>query len=137
MKAKLHHFAYIIKPDTLSLTVELFEKFNCTISYQEEKATWCMLEQKPLPVDIQIIEFKSPEVSREIKNSTHICFLSDNPQSDLDEIKKWAKKKSIRFEQGKWSDEMLWFDLPGIFGNFVIEIMHKNIVNSKNISTRK
>jgi hypothetical protein len=30
--------------------------------------------------------------------------------------------------RGGWSEKELWFDLPDVFTNFVIEIMHTSIV---------
>ncbi len=130
MNTKLHHFAYIVKQGKLPLVIEVFKKLGCVISYQEKGTTWCMLEQKSIPVDIQIIEFESPELSEKIKISTHICFLSDNPQADLEKIKRWAEEKNVKFKQGEWSKEMLWFDLPDVFGNFVIEIMNTSVIKS-------
>ena len=127
MKLKLHHFAYNIKPNKLELVLELLEKLGCTLSYREENARWCMVEQKPIPIDIQIIETADQQVPIEKKTSTHIAFLSDTPKEDIEEIKQWLDKKGVNFKQGGWSDKELWFDLPDIFINFVIEIMHTSV----------
>jgi hypothetical protein len=128
MSIKLHHFAYNIKPNTLETVMELFELLGCTLAYREGEKRWCMIEQKPIPVDIQIIETKDEEIPLEIKTSTHIAFLSDSPKEDIDRIEEWAKEKKVTFKRGGWSDKELWFDLPGIFTNFVIEIMDNSII---------
>lgn len=128
MKTVLHHFAYNISPNNLELVVELFELLGCQISYREDNARWCMLEQKPIPVDIQIIEVSDNTVSIDKKKNTHIAFLSDNPKSDIEQIEKWVKQKNINFIKGQWQPEMLWFDLPNIFVNFVVEIMDELVV---------
>ena len=128
MKVKLHHFAYTIRPNSLELVLELLEKLGCTLTYREKKARWCMVEQKPIPIDIQMIETEDQPIPIKKKTNTHIAFLSDTPKEDIKEIKQWLEKKDINFKQGGWSDKKLWFDLPDVFINFVIEIMHTSIV---------
>ena len=128
MKATLHHFAYNIKPNSLELIIELFKIFNCTISYRRKNERWCMIEQKHIPIDIQIIETKDKEIPLEKKINTHIAFLSETPKNDIYEIEQWCKNKNLKFKQGQWSEKELWFDLPDIFTNFVIELMHTSVV---------
>lgn len=128
MKIKLHHFAYNITPNNLELVIELFEKLGCAPAYREKNARWCMIAQKSIPVDIQIIEIKDKSIPIKKKTDTHIAFLSDKPKEDIKMIKQWSKNKNIKFRQGGWSGKELWFDLPDVFTNFVIEIMHTSIV---------
>lgn len=128
MNVKLHHFAYNITPNSLELVIELLDKLGCTLDYREKNARWCMIQQKPNPIDIQIIETNDKIIPFEIKTNTHISFLSDTPKEDIDEIKKWAKTKGVAFKHGGWSDKELWFDFPELFVNFVIEIMHTSVV---------
>jgi hypothetical protein len=87
-----------------------------------------MFEQQPTPIDIQIIEIHDPIVPLKRKINTHIGFISDTPKEDIQEIKKWCKTQKIRCRDGGWSEKELWFDLPDIFCNFVIEIMHTSVV---------
>jgi len=87
-----------------------------------------MVKQKPISLTIQIIETKDRPISIKQKVNTHIAFLSNTPKKDIEEIKRWAGNKNIKFRHGGWSDKELWFDLPGLFTNFVIEIMHTSIV---------
>ncbi|MCD6229376.1 MAG: hypothetical protein J7K00_01065 [Candidatus Diapherotrites archaeon] len=128
MNIKLHHFAYNTTPNNLELVLELLEKLGCTLAYRKENARWCMIEQKPIPIDIQIIETTDQPISIEKKTNTHIAFLSDTPKEDIEEIKQFLKDKSVKFRQGSWSDKELWFDLPDISVNFAIEIIHTSMV---------
>jgi len=128
VKVKLHHFAYNISPDSLELIAELLENFGCNIVYREKNARWCMIQQSTVPIDIQLIETKDKIIPISRKTNTHIAFLSDSPKEDIEEIELWCMEKNVRFRHGKWSDKEFWFDLPEIFINFVIEIMHTSIV---------
>ena len=124
MKVELHHFAYNITPNSLELVLELFKKFDCTVSYREKDAHWCLIKQELIPINIQIIETKDkPIATINKKINTHIAFLSDFVKDDIKEIKQWSEDKNIKFKQGKWSEKEQWFDLPDIFVNFVVEIM--------------
>ena len=125
----LHHFAYNITPNNLEFILELLDKMGCSLAYREGEARWCMIEQKPISINIQIIETQDSPVSDiEKKVNTHIAFLSENPREDILKLEKWADDKGIGFRYGSWSERELWFDLPDIFVNFVIEIMHTSIV---------
>ncbi len=127
-KMRLHHFAYAINQNSLEIVLELFEKFGCTLSYRDGEARWCMLEQKPINVDIQIIEVKGESAPIENKLNVHIAFLSNDPRGDIKKISEWCLNKKIIFRKGCWSDKELWFDLPEIFNNFVVEIMHTSVI---------
>ena len=127
MNVKLHHVAYNITPNSLELVLEFLEKLGCAPTYREKNARWCMIQQKPNPINIQIIETKDQPIPIEKKINAHIAFLSDAPKEDIEEIKQWSKDNNINFRQGGWSDKELWFDLPDVFTNFVIEIMHTSI----------
>ncbi len=127
MKVKLHHFAYTIRPNSLELVLETLEKLGCRLAYREKNARWCIIEQKPIHIGIQIIETGDRRIPIEEKINTHISFLSDSPKEDIKELKEWFESKNIKFRQGSWSDKQLWFDLPDAFTNFVIEIMHSSV----------
>jgi hypothetical protein len=127
MTTTLHHFAYNVKPGQLELVLELFEMLGCSLAYREGEKRWCLIEQKPIPIDIQIIETEDAAIPLEKKTNTHIAFLSDSPKEDIDNVEAWAKTKNIKFIRGGWSEKELWFDLPDVFTNFVVEIMHISI----------
>lgn len=130
MKTVLNHFAYDIRPNTLELFIQLAQELWCFVWYRIWDARRCNIEQKNLPdIFVQIIEIDDIPVAIDKKTNTHIAFLSDSPKEDLDYIKQWCESKKVRFNQGAWSDRELWFDLPDIFVNFVIEIMHTSVVN--------
>jgi len=87
-----------------------------------------MVGQKQLRFAIQIAEVSdSPITNIDIKKRTHIAFISDDPQAIIDKVEIWAKSKNINFRQGGWSDKERYFDLPDIFVNIVVEIMHTSI----------
>lgn len=127
MKTILHHFAYNITQDNLELVIELFEKMGCELSYRKGEERWCLMKQGKNIIQIIETNYQS-NVEIDQKTDTHIGFLSDDPVGDIEEIKKLFKSKNINFRQGRWSDKELWFDLPDVFANFVIEIMHTSIV---------
>ncbi len=89
MATTLHHFAYNIKSNQLELVLEMFEILGCTIAYREKDKRWCLVEQKPIPIDIQIIETEDSKVPIKAKINTHIAFLSDSPKEDIDKIEEW------------------------------------------------
>ena len=128
MKTTLHHFAYNIAPDSLELVLKVFKKLDCDLSYRKKNARWCMIKQVTVPAAIQIIETKDKPTPTKRKINTHIAFLSHSPKEDIENIKQWLNSKNIKFKQGGWSDKELWFDLPDVFTNFVIEIMHTSVV---------
>ena len=127
MTVKLHHVSYNIAPNSLESVLELLKKLGCSLTHREKNARWCMIQQTPNPINIQIIETKDQPIPIEKKTNTHIAFLSDTPKEDIKKIKQWSKENNINFRQGGWSDKELWFDLPNVFINFVIEIMHTSI----------
>lgn len=128
MATILHHFAYSIRPNKLELVLELFEIFGCTLAYRKNDERWCLVEQKPVLIDIQIIETENNQIPLNTKINTHIAFLSDSPKDDIDKVEQWSRSKNIEFQRGGWSDKELWFDLPDVFTNFVVEVMHTAIV---------
>ncbi len=123
-KTKLHHFAYNIKPNTLETFLKIFK----LLSYREWNKRWCMIEQKPLKIDIQIIETEDKKITTEERIMTHIAFLSDSPKQNIEQIEKFASKNNLRFTKWWWNDKEFWFDFPDIFNNFVVEIMHTSVV---------
>lgn len=88
-----------------------------------------MIEQKPTPIDIQIIEKDCKPIDIDSKINTHIAFISNKPKNDIERVKSWAKENNIEFRAGAWTDNEFWFDLPQIFQNFVVEIMDKSVID--------
>jgi hypothetical protein len=87
-----------------------------------------MVAQQPLRFAIQIVEVdEKPIIDIDLKRKVHVAFLSDNPQEVINKVEAWAQNKSINFRQGGWSEIERYFDLPDLFVNFVVEVMHTSI----------
>ena len=125
----LHHCAYKITPNSLEFVMDLFGQLGCRNSYWENGARWAMIEQNNRDTIIQFIETDclEPQPTEDKKNS-HIAFLSNDPQKDVSIIKQWICKQNKEVLVGHWSDTELYFDCPTVFIDFVVEIMHKSIV---------
>ena len=90
-----------------------------------------MINQAPSNINIQVSEVSDqPIADLNKKIQTHIAFISEDPQKVINVIKEWANKKGFSFREGKWSDTELYFDLPDLFVNFAIEVMHTSVLNS-------
>lgn len=126
----LHHYAQQIIPNSLGDVLEMYEKLNCKVIYKPEtKIPWALVGQEQLKFAIQVLESESkPIEDLEIKKQAHVGFISDNPRELLNEIKNWADSKNIKFREGGWSEKEFYFDLPDVFINFVVEVMHTSIV---------
>jgi len=126
---RLHHYCQNVTRGHLTDVVEMYEMFNFKVVYTPPNNNrWIMVGQKQLRFAIQIAEVSdSPITNIDIKKRTHIAFISDDPQAIIDKVEIWAKSKNINFRQGGWSDKERYFDLPDIFVNIVVEIMHTSI----------
>ncbi len=107
----------------------MYKFFNCNIVYMPNgHQKWAMVGQPQLRFAIQIVEVAEVPISNiELKRKVHIAFLSDNHQELINKVESWATERGIKFRQGGWSDKERYFDLPDIFVNFVIEVMHTSI----------
>lgn len=125
---RLHHYCQNITRGYLNDVVEMYSLLDLKVVYIPENKDWIMVAQEPLRFAIQITQVNDIPISDvELKKRTHIAFLSDNPQAVIDKIDAWAKSKNIKFRHGGWSDIERYFDLPDIFTNFVVEVMHTSI----------
>lgn len=125
----LHHCAKRIAPKTLEFVMELFKQLDCKESYWEEGARWAMIEQSGKSMIIQFIETKQNPQEINIKRNSHVAFLSENPEKDIERIGSWIKTQGFKFESGSWSDKEHYFDCPEVFIDFVIEVMHKSVAD--------
>lgn len=129
---RLHHYAQNITQGTLETVLEMYALLNCEVVYRPNNGyAWAMVGQKDLRFAIQIVEVpEKPIEDLDIKRRTHIAFLSDVPGEVIAKIGRWAQDKGIVFRQGGWSPKEQYFDLPDIFVNFVVEVMHTSIEES-------
>ena len=130
INTQLHHCAQNITKNSLESVLEMYIIFNCNVTYRPNDGfKWALIGQDKLNFRVQIIETDEKPISDiEIKKNSHIGFISDNPKEVIDRVENWAKSKNIRFTKGEWSEKELYFDLPDLFINFVIEVMHTSIV---------
>ncbi|MBI5126745.1 MAG: hypothetical protein HZA80_03215 [Candidatus Taylorbacteria bacterium] len=125
---RLHHYCQNITKGNLDTVVEMYQLLNFKVVYTPPNGDWIMVGQDQLRFAIQITQVEdTPIVDIDIKRRTHIAFLSDNPQEVISKVEAWANNKNIKFRQGGWSDKEKYFDLPDIFVNFVVEVMHTSI----------
>jgi hypothetical protein len=125
---RLHHSAYKIAKNSLPQVIELFKILGCEITYKPDGQSWAMMGQSGLKYDIQLVETdESPAATIETKKGTHLAFISDDPQGVIDEIRLWAEGGKIKLISGKWTEKEQYFDLPDLFINFVIEVLHLSV----------
>lgn len=125
----LHHSCFDITTGKLNTAIEMFKLLKCKVVYRPNNGQrWAMVGQESTNFLIQIAEVSDQSISDiNTKCQSHISFISDDPQDTIDEIEKWAKENNITFRQGSWSDKERYFDLPELFVNFVIEVMHTSV----------
>lgn len=124
---QLHHSAHQVAAGSKDLVTELFtSKLGFREVFRNELAV--LLRQDQKNVDIQFIaKFPGPGVEREEKILSHIGFTSDSPIEDLKELQEWFRERGHESEIGQYYDDTdmdLWFDVPGVFLDFVIEVVH-------------
>jgi hypothetical protein len=125
---RLHHVCLNVSKGSLEKVLELFEVFDCKVVYRPKKGGWAMVGQSQLRFALQIAEVSDiPIADVDEKRQTHIAFISKDPQVLIDKVKKWAESNDLEFRQDGWSPIERYFDLPDIFVNFVVEVMHVSI----------
>lgn len=126
---RLHHSCFNIAEGSLEKAIEAFALFDCVVVYRPSgDASWAMIGQKQLRFAIQLAEISGvPVQDMQEKRRTHIAFISDDPRAVIEKVSLWAKKEGIAFREGGWSKIERYFDLPEIFMDFVVEVMHSSI----------
>ncbi|MBI5370164.1 hypothetical protein HZA85_03190 [Candidatus Uhrbacteria bacterium] len=125
---QLHHCAKQITRGRLDFVLRLFEHLGCQIFYREEGATWAMIGQAGLRFSIQFIECDRTPIPIELKRENHVAFISSDPQQEMARIEQWIKAEGKTIVTGSWSTKEHYFDCPDVFVDFVVEIMHRSIV---------
>lgn len=129
MQPKTHHFAYSIAPGSMEFVLEVFQKLGYELDYREGEARWCLLGSDDSDSLIQLIESDDARNNIVNKMNTHIGFVSDDPARDVAKVESFVNSGGRDFQSGQWSPQELWFDLPGVFNNFVVEIMDKSVLD--------
>lgn len=125
---RLHHYCQNIKEGYIDDVVEMYKILGLKITYIPPTKDWIMIGQNGLKFAIQVAQANDFSVEDiDVKSRNHIGFISENPQKIINKIKKWADNKGFRFRAGEWSDIEKFFDLPDIFIDFVVEVMHTSI----------
>ncbi len=126
---RLHHYCQNITPCHLADVVEMYKLLDFDVVYDpHNNERWIMVGQKQPRFAIQIAEVDmKPIADIDIKKRTHIAFISDDPRAVIAKIKTWATAKGFAFREGGWSEIERFYDLPDIFVNFVVEVMHTSI----------
>lgn len=127
--ARLHHYCQNITRGHLADVVEMYKLLDFDVVYDPgHNAGWIMVGQKQPRFAIQITEVDAvPIQDIDIKKRTHVAFISDDLQAVIKKIKEWATNKGFAFREGGWSEIERFYDLPDIFVNFVVEVMHTSI----------
>jgi hypothetical protein len=128
VEPRLHHSAYKIFPNSLEAALEVFKIFECEVTFKPElNQRWVMIGQKGLRYDIQLVEYSATSTDLDSKTGTHLAFISSDPDGVIKKIEDWARDRNVKFIKGEWSKTEKYFDLPDIFINFVIEVMHTSV----------
>lgn len=129
---QLHHYALRIRPMMLDSAIKVFEYLWFTVSYRPSNSnTWAMIKYAGADTRIQFIETDSFTEETEKKRNSHIAFISQNPEKELEKIKKTIESMWLQYIQWSRSDKEFYFDCPDIFIDFVIEIMNTSVLNNK------
>lgn len=128
-KPRLHHACLNISKGSLEQVVEIFQLLECPVVYEPHNGyRWAMVGQPQLEFSLQLTEVAdSPIIELDKKRQLHIAFISPKPREIVEQAKSWAASKNITFREGGWSEREFYFDLPDLFVNFVIEVMHSSI----------
>lgn len=126
---RLHHYAQQITSGTLESVLEMYGLLGCKVVYRPPgNKAWAMVGQEQLIFAIQIVEVDDPPITDlDLKRRTHMAFISDDPQGVVNKIKVWAEGKGVEFREGGWSGRERYYDLPDVFINFVVEVMHTSV----------
>ena len=137
---RLHHSAHQVAEGTKDLISELFtSKLGFQVVFENDFTV--LLRQNDLPVDIQFIgKSPGPSVPQEIKIGSQIAFLSPSPMEDLESIQLWFRERGLESQIGQYYDDSdwdLWFDVPSVFLDFVIEVIHPQFLEEINYPAHK
>jgi len=85
------------------------------------------LRQEDANVDIQFCESKGGLPADPDKQNSHIAFISDKPEKELERLAAWFQKHGYETKIGSWSEKEFYLDVPKVFVDFSIEAMYPEI----------
>ncbi|MBX4187470.1 MAG: hypothetical protein KW802_04460 [Candidatus Doudnabacteria bacterium] len=128
---KLHHVCKRISQNSLETVLEMFELLGCKVVYRPPGGVqWAMVKQGDLDFLIQLAEVGDSPMVGKGRVGSHVGFISEHPEEVISKVEDWAKSNNLRFEKGGWSKLEFWFDLPDLFVDWVVEVMHVDILNT-------
>jgi hypothetical protein len=124
---QFNHVANRLDPQYFETVVEMLKsKLGFVELRRTERAIW--LRQPGANVDLQFS--RSPTANRDAdKLRSQVSFLSETPESDLEELADWARQQGMQAEVGSYSDREFYLDAPGAFVDFVIEAMRPELAD--------
>ena len=129
-KLQLHHYAKRIRPKMLESAIKVFEHLWCPVSYRPSHSnTRAMVKYPGIDMRIQLIETDLLAEETEKKRNSHIAFISEDPEQELERMKEIIESMWLRYIQWSRSEKEFYFDCPDIFIDFVIEIMNTSVLN--------
>ena len=88
-----------------------------------------MVKYPGIDMRIQLIETDLLAEETEKKRNSHIAFISEDPEQELERMKEIIESMWLRYIQWSRSEKEFYFDCPDIFIDFVIEIMNTSVLN--------
>lgn len=126
---KLNHVANRISKGSLELMLALFtEELGFKLLRRIPTDIW--LRQGESSVDIQFCETDAPSVGHD-KHNSHISFLSDSPERELQKLAEWFHSRGFETKMGSWSSKEFWLDVPDVFVDFTLESMTPDLADYK------
>lgn len=125
---KLHHCAQRIAPGSLDFVLDLFAELDFELLERSTVNEIAWIAQRGNPFVLQFVESEQRPLPTETKYNTHIAFISERPKEEVGRLKEWIQARGIKTSEGSWTEREFWLDCPEVFVDFVLEIMHRNIV---------
>lgn len=115
-------------PDAVALFVEhrgFEEILHMDGAMADGDFTMSVLRSPGANVDVQLTGM--PPISPQgLKHLSQFGFVSDDAEGDRAALRAWCMSRCLRFVEGEYRPGFLWFDVPDVFMDFVLEIMDRS-----------
>ena len=123
---KLDHCSNRVVRGKVALIQKLFvEELGFMLLRELPDEIW--LRQGDANVDIQFCESDGHLSADSDKQNSHIAFISDKPEKELERLANWFREHGYETKIGSWSDKEFYLDVPEVFVDFSIEAMYPEI----------